>query len=351
MNFKKLNIILIALILITIGAIFFIHQQNKRFEKEEKTTQIKIKPEKKIELKEEVYKILSHLKEEKLIELDRKNEKVLFLSEIGLVEKRINELASLNREVKFEIKEGKLTFKREDEEIIIPYEFLKIEEKPKLVIVIDDIGNSLELGERVLKLPNVTLSILPDLKYSLYFAKKAKEKKKDVLIHVPMEPHNFDKYNNGDTRFLKTEMGEEEIERLSDNFLNSIPYAIGANNHMGSKFTEDREKIEFFLKRLKSKKMFFLDSRTSSASVAKNVAENLGIPAFSRDIFLDHELNESKISEQLDRAIEQAMKNGYAIAIGHPHNETLNVLEKRINEIQKKVKIVPISNLVKNKRG
>jgi polysaccharide deacetylase 2 family uncharacterized protein YibQ len=114
---------------------------------------------------------------------------------------------------------------------------------------------------------------------------------------------------------------------------------------MGSKFTEDEERMKFFLEVLKKKKLFFLDSRTSSESKAYNIAGDLGIKSLKRDIFLDSDLTEAKISEQLDKAVSEAHKNGFAIAIGHPHRETVNVLKSRLDEIRKKVAIVPLNRI------
>ena len=215
---------------------------------------------------------------------------------------------------------------------------------PKLVIVIDDIGNSKELGDEVLSIKDVTIAIIPDLKYSLYFAKKGKDFGKDILVHVPMEPKDSSKYDSG-SDILKVDMNENDIKRLADKLLSSIPYAIGANNHMGSKFTEYPEKLEPFLQVLKKKNMFFVDSRTSPDSRAYETTLKLGVKGFKRDIFLDHEITEEKISEQLDKAIDIAIQNGYAIAIGHPHKETIKVLKTRLGEISKKVGVVSISHL------
>lgn len=215
---------------------------------------------------------------------------------------------------------------------------------PKLVIVIDDIGNSKELGDEVLSIKNVTIAIIPNLKYSLYFAQKGKDFGKDILVHVPMEPKDSSKYDS-DSEILKVGMSESEIKKLADKLLNAVPYAIGANNHMGSKFTEDTEKIESFLQVLKKRNMFFVDSRTSTDSKAYETTLKLGIKGLKRDIFLDHEITEEKISEQLDKAVDIAIQNGYAIAIGHPHKETIKVLKTRLEEISKKVNIVSISHL------
>lgn len=225
-----------------------------------------------------------------------------------------------------------------------PPQGLETKKLPKLAIIIDDIGHSKELGEEVLALKDVSIAIIPDLKYSLYFAERGRELGKDILIHVPMEPKSKDKYSD-DTKMLKEDMSDEEIKSLAEKFIKSVPYAKGVNNHMGSKFTEDREKIKAFLDVVKDRGMFFLDSRTSPNSIAYDCGKELGLKTFKRDVFLDHELSEDKISRQLDLAIEEAKKKGYAIAIGHPHPETIKVLKRRFPEISRVVKIVPLTDL------
>jgi len=348
MNFRKINIVLIALIIVTIGAVFFIRQYNKRFaEKKPIREEIIIKvPEAQVSLEKEVTDLLESLKKQKVIDIEG--------NEIKVFDKHFKdwlkeEIERAKYTFSFEIKDEKVVFSKGKEEVSYLYRFVKPRKEAKLIIVIDDIGNSLEMGERVLRLPNITLSIIPELKYSLFFAEKARKQKKDILVHVPMEPHNFEKYNNENTKFLKVEMDDREITELGEQLINSVPYAIGANNHMGSKFTENDEKMAVFLKTLKRKGMFFLDSKTSPLSVAKNVAEQIKIPSITRDVFLDHEIDEEKISQQLDRAVAIAKEKGYAIAIGHPHKETLNVLERRLKEIEKDVKVVPISKLIKDR--
>jgi polysaccharide deacetylase 2 family uncharacterized protein YibQ len=348
MNFRKINIVLIALIIVTIGAVFFIRQYNKRFAEKKPIREEKIikVPEAQVSLEKEVTDLLESLKKQKVIDIEG--------NEIKVFDKHFEdwlkeEIERAKYTFSFEIKDEKVVFSKGKEEVSYLYRFVKPRKEAKLIIVIDDIGNSLEMGERVLRLPNITLSIIPELKYSLFFAEKARKQKKDVLVHVPMEPHNFEKYNNENTKFLKVEMDDREITELGEQLVNSVPYAIGANNHMGSKFTENEEKMAVFLKTLKRKGMFFLDSKTSPFSVAKNVAEQIKIPSITRDVFLDHEIDEEKISQQLDRAVAIAKEKGYAIAIGHPHKETLNVLERRLKEIEKDVKVVPISKLIKDR--
>ncbi len=238
------------------------------------------------------------------------------------------------------------TGKQEEKTVSVPE---KPEEKPpsglpKLAIVIDDIGNSKELGEEVLSINNVTIAIIPELKYSLYFAERAHKKGKDILVHMPMEPKNKDKYG-GDTTFLKVDMSSGEIKKITESLLKTVPYAKGVNNHMGSEFTENQEKLMPFFEVLKKRGLFFLDSRTSAESRAFETSITMGIKGYKRDVFLDHEVDEEKISKQLDIAVSEAYRKGYAIAIGHPHPETISVLKRRFKEIAKTVEIVPLSKI------
>ncbi|MCX7770861.1 MAG: divergent polysaccharide deacetylase family protein [Proteobacteria bacterium] len=353
MNFKKLNFLIVALIILVIGAIFLLRlYSNKLIKKDTKGT---VKKEEKVlnkvTLDETVNKILGKLKNDGIIEIYEGDTKKIVFKRKGIDEVLSKALEGIEDNISFEVSKKEVAFFKDNQRVVYPYVLLIEDLRPKLVIVIDDIGNSLELGERVLKLQNVTLSIIPQLKYSLYFANRGREMKRDILVHMPMEPHSFDKYKDGETKFLTTEMDAEEIKKLSKIYLDSVPNAIGVNNHMGSKFTEDAERLEIFLENIQGRKMFFLDSKTSINSVAGNVAEKLKMPFFVRDVFLDHELNEETISKQLDKALEIANQKGYAIVIGHPHKETLNVLEKRYEEIRKKVNVVPISALLKMKRG
>lgn len=210
---------------------------------------------------------------------------------------------------------------------------------PRLVIVIDDVGNTKEQGEAVFAMRELTPSILPGLPFSRYFADKARQSGRRVLVHVPMEPHGAKSYA---PEQLETGMTDSAIRSLSARFLDDVPSAVGANNHTGSKFTEDAGRMDLFLHVLKERGLFFLDSRTSASSRGADRARALGIETFSRDVFLDHDISVSAISRQLDKAVEIARERGFAIAIGHPHRETLDVIRRRLPELSGQVRIVPL---------
>lgn len=217
--------------------------------------------------------------------------------------------------------------------------------RPKLAIIIDDIGNSKELGEELFKIKGLTYSILPDLPYSKYFAEFGKKEGKEIMLHIPMEPKDVSKYSGNDENLLKVSMSAKEIKEITEKIIKSLDGIKGVNNHMGSKFTEDEEKMKIFLSEIKKKNIFFLDSRTSSDSKAYDIAKEMGIKSYKRDFFLDHNIDEVQIKEQLEKAVNFALQNGYAIAIGHPHKETIKVLKEKLPEISKNVDVVPLSKI------
>ena len=112
--------------------------------------------------------------------------------------------------------------------------------------------------------------------------------------------------------------------------LQDVPKAIGVNNHMGSRFTNDHQGMLAALTAIKGQSLFFVDSMTSSQSIAYETAQELGIKTARRDIFLDNEQNGAKIKAQLDKLVKRAKQNGSAIGIGHPYPATLATLKKEL---------------------
>jgi polysaccharide deacetylase 2 family uncharacterized protein YibQ len=136
------------------------------------------------------------------------------------------------------------------------------------------------------------------------------------------------------------------LDKLEKN-LSSIPYIKGVNNHMGSKFTENTELMELVLEKIKSKGLFFVDSRTSETTVGFKIAKKLGIKTAERDIFLDEGSQRSDyIRSQIEKLINVSKEKGYAIGICHPYPDTVKVLSEVIPDIQKEVEIIPVSGVV-----
>lgn len=245
---------------------------------------------------------------------------------------------------------GKVEVKEEPEKsatVPPPVEKPAKEKRPKIAIIIDDIGNSRKNDDAVLAIDApLTLSVLPLLPDSKEIAEKAAFNGKEVMLHLPMEPHDYPQANPGKGS-LFTNMDDIAIITQLYEDIKSVPGIKGVNNHMGSKFTEDRERMRIVLKQLKDKGLFFIDSKTSPRSRSDKTAREMGIKAAARDIFLDNEQNESYVAGQIEELKKIARRRGSAIGIGHPHPETIAALEKAIPKIKKDFEIVPASELVR----
>lgn len=215
-----------------------------------------------------------------------------------------------------------------------------------VAIVIDDMGLAPAASQRAARLPApVTLSYLPyasDLEAQVQAAKAAGH---EILLHMPMEP--LSSQNPGPNALLAALEPEELIEKININ-INKFKGYVGVNNHMGSKFTLNREQMGVFSKVIHEKGLFFVDSRTSARSVAEETARAYGVKTASRDVFLDDKVNETAIQNELARLEDMARRNGSAIAIGHPHAATIKALEAWIPDAQKRgLRIVPVGQLVR----
>ncbi len=216
----------------------------------------------------------------------------------------------------------------------------------KIAIVIDDLGNNKEAFKKLLKMElPFTFSVLPHQEYTRYISKEAKKKRYDLLLHLPMEPENSENiYGEG---FILSSMTPNEMLKEFENDLKSVPGAIGVNNHMGSFLTQDRKAMAIILGEIKRKKLFFVDSRTTSKTVAYDVAKKLGLKTAERNVFLDDIEDEEEVIKQIELLINTAKKNGRAIAIGHPRPETIGALEKMLPALKTDgIEIVPVSRLV-----
>ena len=200
-------------------------------------------------------------------------------------------------------------------------------DKPKIAIIIDDLGYQKDIAERILNLNfPVTISVLPFLSHSQLVAQMGKEKGITVLLHLPMEPHNSN-VNPGYGAIFST-MDEQEIRnKISSNLLN-LPNLDGINNHMGSKVTENEDIMKIVLSEIKKRDMFFVDSMTSPDSVGYKLSKEMGIRTAYRSVFLDNEQDIDYIRNQVKLLKDYAIRNGSAIAIGHPYCNTIDVLNE-----------------------
>jgi polysaccharide deacetylase 2 family uncharacterized protein YibQ len=218
---------------------------------------------------------------------------------------------------------------------------------PVASIVLDDVGHDIRLAQAFMELhPAISISVLPGSPFGEGIAKRAQALGRDVLLHVPMEPYNG-KFARAMQSYLSRSMSPEQIESALAGFIYKIPQAVGVNNHMGSSFTEDPEKMRVVLNYLKTRGLFFLDSRTSSHSQGYRVARELGLKSAERDVFLDHIEDPHSIQIQIERFIALARRKGRSIAIIHPHKVSLEVLRREIERIEREgIMLVPVSAIV-----
>jgi len=218
----------------------------------------------------------------------------------------------------------------------------------RVAIVIDDMGRDRESLESLLDLEApVTIAVLPYLAHSRDVAELARAGGSEVLLHLPMEPLDMARNDPGKGALL-TEMSEGEVAAQVGRNLDALPAVDGVNNHMGSKFTGDERLMRVALEVIKGRgDLFFLDSWTSPDSKAYEIAREVGLKTTKRGIFLDNRQDHAYIRGKVEELIDRAKRDGAAVAIGHPHDETISVLREMVPVIRSEgVGIVPLSELV-----
>ncbi len=221
---------------------------------------------------------------------------------------------------------------------------------PRIAVIIDDCGGNLALFKRLTGLKmKTTPAIIPHLQYSLESYDISVEKGIAPILHQPMQPvdsHRPSAMNPGKGA-VYINMSKEEIYGILDKNINSMGYFIGANNHMGSLATADRDTMKHVLTYFMERGMFFIDSRTTHLTVVPEIAKQIGLPYLERDVFLDNSKEKSEIRKSILLLIRKAHENGYAIGIGHLHKNTIDVLAEFSAEMHKyNVEFVYITDIL-----
>ena len=217
----------------------------------------------------------------------------------------------------------------------------------QLAIILDDLGYDRAAADALFALPfPLTLAVLPNLAHSADIAEEAHRRGYQVMLHLPMES------SNGEARPESTElragMSPAEATRLLARMLESVPHAVGVNNHQGSLATTDAQLMTAVMSALRERQLFFVDSRTTTATLAYDAAVRAGVPAAARKVFLDDTPTREAVRQQLALAARHARRQGSAIAIGHPHAITLQVLGEYLPELEAQgVRLVFVSELVR----
>lgn len=243
--------------------------------------------------------------------------------------------------------EEKIVLAAKTEDVPKKYHYKQPAGGGKIVIIIDDMGvssNSRRVEE--ISYP-LTLSYLPFAGNLQSHADRARANGHEVMLHMPMEA--VKESNDGGARVLKVGQGTEEFDSILAWGLNSFKGYVGVNNHMGSRLTQDKAAMRKVMAALKARGLYFIDSKTIGSSVAASMAAEAGLDYAERDIFLDHEITAEFIENALRKVEDTAYRKGYAIAIGHPHSETIAALQRWLPTLEEKgLTIVPASAVLRH---
>lgn len=218
----------------------------------------------------------------------------------------------------------------------------------KLAIVIDDVGYHSKEDAAIFAMPReISVAIIPAAPYARARNQEAKSQGRDILIHMPMQPVSAVKIEDGG---LHLGMSATQVNDRVNTAKNIVRDAIGMNNHMGSAATADPQLMTYLMTALQEKHLFFLDSRTIGKSVAGKIAKEQGVRSLDRHIFLDDSNEFADVQRQFKAAIHYARKHGSAIAIGHPRQNTIAVLQAGLRNLPEDIQLVGMGNLWRNEK-
>jgi len=217
---------------------------------------------------------------------------------------------------------------------------------PRLAIIADDLGSDRAAAEAIFALPYpLTISILPNHEHSTEIASEAHRRGYQVMLHLPMQSIANE---TPEAQELRPGMPATEVSALVEQFLQSVPGVVGINNHQGSQATSDPELMDELMPVLRDRHLFYVDSRTTAATVAFDTAQSFGVRSAFRNVpFLDDVAEVAAVRKQLELALRGAREKGEAIAIGHPHPATLQALREILPRAQAQgIRLVFVSELV-----
>ena len=219
--------------------------------------------------------------------------------------------------------------------------------QPRIAIIIDDIGYRPAEGRRAVALPGpVAIAVLPHAAHSTRLARAANDGGKEVLLHLPMQAIDGGERRGPGALALSDSRLDAAAVVAAD--LAAVPFVRGVNNHMGSLLTREPEPMRWLMEDLRARgSLFFIDSYTTAESVGLATARRYGVPALRRDVFLDADLAPEAIAREWQRLLVLAEQRGFAVAIGHPHAATLDLLERELPQLDAQgVQLVSLSSLL-----
>lgn len=227
--------------------------------------------------------------------------------------------------------------------------FADLNSRPLIAIVIDDVGLDRPRSRRAWELPGpLTMAFLPYAKELKDQLKAARAAGKEIMLHLPMEPTGRADPGPG---ALLVSMSDNEIGRRTAAALDGMEGYVGVNNHMGSRFTTFKPGMQTVLQQVRSRGLLFLDSRTTAQTVGEQIALEAGVPTLPRNVFLDDEETLAAVKRKLAETEGVARRLGYAVAIGHPHDVTIQALAEWLPTLQAKGFVLAPITAVLRKRN
>ena len=223
----------------------------------------------------------------------------------------------------------------------------RAEKQPRIAIIIDDLGYALSLGRRVTELPGpVACAVLPATPRGKALAMAANAAGKEVLLHLPLEA--LSEKTPSEPGRISLDMSRSEFARVFAEDMQSVPFAIGVNSHRGSLLTRHPGHMRWLMEEINARgNLFFVDSYTTHQSVALMLADESGVPAVRRDVFLDPDESPETVAREFERLKKMARQNGVAVAIGHPYIATIELLERELPKLAGDgIELISISELI-----
>ena len=217
--------------------------------------------------------------------------------------------------------------------LLLGFSSMATAEAPRIAIIIDDLGYHRANGERALRLPGtVSFSFLPGGPSTRLLAEQAHELGRDVLLHLPLQAHQDEA--RAEPSEIHIDMSRVRVGAVFDDALAAVPHVIGVNGHRGSLLTRHPGQMQWLMEEIRQQgNLFFIDSFTHHESVALQIARENGVPAIKRDVFLDPDRSRDTVAREFERMKKLAMERGQVVVIGHPHPETLDLLEQQLPQL------------------
>ena len=218
----------------------------------------------------------------------------------------------------------------------------------RIAIIIDDLGYQMKSGRRAISLPGpVAYAFLPGTPRAAVLARHAHERGKEVLLHLPLQAKPDERV--AEPVGIELDMSRDRVRSVFEEAISSVPHVVGVNSHRGSLLTQHPGHMEWLMEEIRARDdLFFVDSYTTHESVALQIAQEWGIDAVKRDVFLDPDRTAETVAREFERMKGLARKRGAVVAIGHPYGNTLSLLERELPKLHEEgYDLVTISELVR----